>query len=78
MVTNAPLKTGTPIRESTYCKDCNKCIQACPADALTDGNYNKAACLQYNQNNLQHLSDHSVLWCNECIEACPVGTLQKE
>jgi len=70
LITEAPLITGQPIFENKLCKDCNKCIEACPAGALKGG-YNKDACLSYNLANLRKLSRFSSIWCNICIETCP-------
>jgi epoxyqueuosine reductase QueG len=73
LVTDATLSCGTPITESNYCEDCNLCEEACPADALNKGRYNRMACETYQLNNLMKLSDNSSIWCNRCIEACPIG-----
>lgn len=73
LVTEAELTYGTPIHKSSYCKDCNICVDSCPANALEQGNYNKDLCHAYCLENLKNLSDDTVLWCNICIENCPVG-----
>ena len=73
LVTEAELTYGTPIHKSNYCKDCNICVDSCPANALEQGNYNKVLCHTYCLENLENLSDDTVLWCNICIENCPVG-----
>ncbi len=73
LITDAHLKHGDPILESKYCINCNKCIEACPAQALTEGRYNRDACYPYNLSHLRKLSNYSSIWCNICIEACPIG-----
>jgi epoxyqueuosine reductase len=73
LVTSAPLICGTPIYKSEYCKECNICIESCPAKAFTNGKYNKKLCLEYNYANWKELSDYTVIWCNKCIESCPIG-----
>ncbi|MFX1276292.1 MAG: hypothetical protein ACFFBP_05525 [Promethearchaeota archaeon] len=73
LTTNAPLKAGKPILKSKYCKECAICIKACPAEALSKGNYDKDACLSYNLKNLKKFSNYSSIWCNICIESCPIG-----
>jgi len=78
LVTNVLLKHGTPIYESNYCSECNICITTCPADALSNGKYNKEACLEYNLTNLKKLSDYSSIWCNICIESCPMVKKSKK
>lgn len=70
--TEAALICGKPITESEYCKECDLCIQACPADAFPNGKYNKRKCQKYQYANLKYLSDDTTIWCNECIEACPL------
>jgi epoxyqueuosine reductase QueG len=77
LTTSAPLTVGTPINESEFCKNCEKCLQACPAEAFVDGKYHKELCLQYSLDNLKYLSRHSKIWCNKCIEVCPVGKNKK-
>jgi len=72
IATNAPLVTGEPIYESSYCVECKNCMEACPADAFSEGAYNIEKCLSYNQKNLERISDFSEIWCNICIESCPV------
>ncbi|MHA1669091.1 MAG: hypothetical protein ACTSV5_00790 [Promethearchaeota archaeon] len=73
LVTTAPLVCGEPILESEYCKNCNKCIEACPSSAFVNGKYMKTICYNYSTTNWKKLSDHTIIWCNACIEACPVG-----
>jgi epoxyqueuosine reductase QueG len=73
LTTIASLKTGTPITKSEYCKECEICINACPANALSEGKYKKLLCLPYNLTNLRKLSDYTSIWCNICIEACPIS-----
>ena len=77
IVTTAPLELGKPIYESEYCKECNKCIDACPANAFPNQVYTKSICLDYNHANWKKLSEYTRLWCNECIESCPVGKENK-
>jgi epoxyqueuosine reductase QueG len=73
IVTSAPLTCGVPIKESKYCKECNICIESCPAKALDDGNYSREKCYIYLETNKRYLSDFTVIECNRCIEACPIG-----
>lgn len=56
-----------------YCHECNKCVEACPANALTNGKYSRTKCLRYCEDNLRQISEHSVLWCMKCSDVCPVG-----
>jgi epoxyqueuosine reductase QueG len=73
LATDAALLIGNPINESKYCKECNICQESCPANAFSDGIYNKDLCLSYNLLNLKKLSDYTVIWCNVCIDSCPIG-----
>ncbi len=73
LVTNAELSYGTPIHESEYCRNCNLCVESCPAGALEGGKYNKDLCHNYCLANLKYISEKTVIWCNKCIESCPVG-----
>jgi epoxyqueuosine reductase QueG len=73
LVTKAELSYGTPIHESIYCGNCNICLDSCPAGALEGGKYNKDLCHNYCLENLQKLSENTVIWCNKCIESCPIG-----
>jgi epoxyqueuosine reductase len=73
IVTAAPLEFGNPIYESSYCKECHNCIDACPANAFPNQLYSKSICLDYNHLNWRKLSNYTRLWCNKCIESCPVG-----
>ncbi|UCD96401.1 MAG: epoxyqueuosine reductase [Candidatus Bathyarchaeota archaeon] len=56
-----------------YCHNCRKCIDACPANALDGGAYNKEACRSYCEDHLKKVSEYSVLWCMACSTVCPIG-----
>lgn len=71
--TNASLKPCLIIEDLDYCRECNACVDACPANALGTGEYDKKACLNYCENSLTGISQYSVLWCMECSNVCPVG-----
>ena len=73
IVTTAPLICGEPILESEYCKECDICIRACPANAFIEGKYTKNVCNEWARANWKILSGHTVIWCNTCIEECPVS-----
>ncbi|MBU2559344.1 4Fe-4S binding protein [archaeon] len=61
ILTDAVIDVDEP-REFDFCKDCNACIEACPAGAITDSGYDRAAC-EHTRGNI----------CVLCIAACPVG-----
>ena len=71
--TDASLKPDPIMEGLDYCHKCNMCTDACPANALDDGRYNKEACLSYCEANLRKVSKYSVLWCMECSNICPIG-----
>ena len=73
LVTTVPLICGEPITESKYCKGCNICIEACPANAFINGKYIKDKCYIYLETHKRNLSDYTVIECNVCIESCPIG-----
>ena len=77
LVTDALLETGKPIIESEYCKDCEICLKACPANAIKSSGYDKQTCLDYNLSNLKKLSKNTVIWCNICLDVCPVQKYMK-
>jgi len=71
--TNVSLKPDPIIESLDYCRECNICVDACPADAFNTGQYDKEACLSYCENNLKKISQYSVLWCMKCSNVCPIG-----
>lgn len=73
LATTAPLIFGEPITESEFCKDCNICIESCPAKAFSDGKFIKEKCYEYLETHRRKLSDYTIIECNVCIESCPIG-----
>ena len=73
LTTEAPLINGNHVTDNKYCQNCSICIENCPANALSNGKYDKEACLTYNLSNLIKLSKNSSIWCNICIDVCPYG-----
>jgi epoxyqueuosine reductase len=72
LATTAPLICGEPVLESSYCKNCDKCMTLCPAKAFPNGKYDRDLCYKYATTHLKKLSECTSVWCNVCIEACPV------
>ncbi len=59
--------------ENPWCENCDRCIRACPVDALHDGKYNREKCLTCYLHK-RSLSPGTELWCTRCSCVCPVGT----
>lgn len=51
---------------------CDRCIRACPTNALEGGRFNRERCLT-SPLHRRALSPAAELWCNECANICPVG-----
>jgi epoxyqueuosine reductase len=71
--TSAQLEPDPIIEGLSYCSECKICVDACPANTLEAGKYDKEACFNYCQTNLKETSQYSVLWCMECSNICPIG-----
>jgi epoxyqueuosine reductase QueG len=70
ILTDAPLEAGNPHASGFHhpsCKGCKKCIDICPAKALSDdGTINREACADYMFRELGGLR------CGMCIKVCPL------
>jgi epoxyqueuosine reductase len=51
---------------------CDRCIQACPVNALEGGRFNRERCLS-SPLHRRALSPAAELWCNRCSSVCPIG-----
>lgn len=72
LVTNAPLKPDPPLKLD-LCKDCDICIRACPAGALSkDGKTDKEKCRAYSEETYKKF-DFDIRYCGLCIKVCPIG-----
>jgi epoxyqueuosine reductase len=79
VLTDAEFETGEPINTS-LCGDCHKCVDQCPADAITGSNwsvgtpresiYDAFACRQTAMN-LSMQQDINSTICGICINVCP-------
>ncbi|MBI4857469.1 MAG: 4Fe-4S binding protein [Acetobacterium woodii] len=78
LVSNAPLMGGDyryPDYDVDQCSDCQICIDACPAGALTQSGYDQKCCFDYRDdaNNQKRVAAHSIVKCNRCMAFCPIG-----
>ena len=67
-----------PLRETPLCTQCMRCVERCPARALTEGEYpgeltDKPSCAAHSA----HLNERYVSPCGICIRVCPVGEDRK-
>lgn len=80
ILTNAPLKTGEPIKES-QCGECKVCVTTCPSMAI-EGKlwkfemerkelYDPRCCSEYMKEAFHHIGRGVV--CGLCVVACPIG-----
>ena len=72
VVTSADLTAESPMFENV-CINCNKCVDVCPVDALTDepypGGFDKFLCVDRSD----ELAKEGIAPCGLCIAVCPVG-----
>ncbi|MHC4545752.1 MAG: tRNA epoxyqueuosine(34) reductase QueG, partial [Planctomycetota bacterium] len=78
IVTSLKLQTDEPIADS--CRNCIKCIEACPTGALrTDGQFDANKCISYLTiehkgpvpADLAEKTGVRLFGCDECVLACP-------
>ena len=80
VLTDAPLPTGTPVRESR-CGDCRVCVDACPGLAATGDNWTRdkhrddffdaSACRRAARETAQRRTGILDTFCGICIAVCP-------
>ena len=79
VLTDAEFETGTPMNES-HCGDCRKCVEACPAGAMTGHNWEPGAaresiydafkCRQTARKLAKQQGIEATI-CGICINVCP-------
>jgi ferredoxin len=77
IITDAPLMGGDyrfpdVDPENSPCKNCEKCIKACPAGAITASGFDREKCETYRNDpaNIEEPGTHTRLKCMACMEAC--------
>ena len=59
--------------KNNVCINCGKCIEACPAKAIENGNFNGIGCGDY-QMSIWNGIENNYFWkCDECARVCPIG-----
>lgn len=73
VITDAPLKADTPLNMD-LCKDCDKCLRACPVGALKGERIvDKPKCDAQHVEVGEKLQLDDLDICGVCIRVCPVG-----
>lgn len=73
IVTEAALVCGVPTSFAEDCRHCVRCIEACPARALSEAGYSRDRCYGYQRGHLREPFDGATIWCTVCADVCPVG-----
>jgi epoxyqueuosine reductase QueG len=83
ILTDAPLKAGSPIGEK--CNDCRECMDICPVKAFTGASFNPSeprevrfnahSCRSYRKKREEKLGEGFL--CGLCVYTCPYGRSNK-
>ncbi|MDI6839790.1 MAG: hypothetical protein QMD71_02875 [bacterium] len=68
ILTDFPLKLDKPISDGG-CNDCKKCIEVCPALAITESGYDKGKCIS-KLREFSKLKGIGVYICGVCVSVC--------
>jgi epoxyqueuosine reductase len=80
LITNLPLEPDNPLPSKDYCKDCSRCIDACPGGAISKNRFFDARkCINYLTiehkgripKELKSKINSHLFGCDRCILACP-------
>jgi len=80
LITNLPLKIDKPTPKKEFCKNCTRCIDACPTGAISKSLFfDSRKCISYLTIEhkgkipieLKSKMDSCVFGCDRCILACP-------
>lgn len=70
VLTDMPLEAGRP--NNNNCGDCQLCIKACPAGAISDQGYDKPKCIA-KLREFSHLPGIGQYICGVCVKVCRGG-----
>jgi epoxyqueuosine reductase QueG len=74
--TTAPLEAGAPPERGETCTQCNQCVDACPARAITESRFEGLQCRAYRKERGEYtpIGEARVYdWCTTCAQVCPIG-----
>lgn len=78
LLTNARL-LFTFRKIATGCIHCAKCMEVCPADAITQDTFNGIACREAHKKMAEQECDGSYVYeCEKCLRVCPIGRQPRE
>lgn len=73
--TNAPVHNA-PVPIDRVCVECDACISACPAGAITRDGFDGLTCRSYREEKGEYTPvgpDRELEYCAICADVCPVG-----
>jgi len=74
LITDLPLAPDKPITQS--CSGCDRCITACPGEALKpDGGFDANRCISYLTIEHNRRADNGQFGCDECLLTCPYNSI---
>lgn len=79
MATDAPVRT-MPVPSGRVCVDCDICISACPAGAITRDGFDGLTCRSYREARGEYVPvgpEREYKYCMTCAEVCPIGEKPK-
>ena len=78
IITNVELKPTKNTHIKDLCKDCNKCIKACPSGSILENGFNYKLCISYLTQKKQldseeerKLINRQIYGCDICQKVCP-------